>query len=52
MYKKFTKDQFPLEAEHMAVDTGTGTTTGWDYMPRTDPEEGKLHVVEIFCFEH
>lgn len=39
MYKKFTKDQFPLEAEHMAVDTGTDTTTGWDYKPRTDPEE-------------
>lgn len=48
MYKKFTKDQFPLEAERMAVDTGTDTTTGWDYKPRTDPEEGKLHVVEIF----
>lgn len=39
MYKKFTKDQFPLEAEHMAVDTGTDQTTGWDYKPRTDPEE-------------
>lgn len=48
MYKKFTKDQFPLEAEHMAVDTGTDTTTGWGYKPRTDPEEEKLHVVEIF----
>lgn len=48
MYKKFTKDQFPLEAEHMAVDTGTDTTTGWDYKPRTDPEEEKLHVVESF----
>lgn len=32
----------------MAVDTGTDTTTGWDYKPRTDPEEEKLHVVEIF----
>lgn len=37
--QKFTKDQFPLEAEHMAVDTGADQTTGWDYKPRTDPEE-------------
>lgn len=39
MYKKFTKDQFPLEAEHMAVDTGTDQIAGWDKKPRTDPEE-------------
>ena len=33
MYKKFTT------VEHMAVDTGTDWTTGWDYKTHTDPEE-------------
>lgn len=37
----------------MAVDTGTDTTTGWDYKPRTDPEEEKKVTCSgDFCFEH
>ena len=34
-----TKLSSPLETEHMAVDTGTDRTTGWDYKAQTDPEE-------------
>jgi len=39
MYKKIHKRLVPPEAEHMAVENGTDTTTGWDYNPHTDPEE-------------
>lgn len=42
--KNSQKTNSPPEAEHMAVDTGTDTITGWDYKPRTDPEEEKSYM--------
>lgn len=39
MYKKFTEDSFPLEAEWVAVDSGTGKPTGCEYHLLSEPEE-------------
>lgn len=34
----------------MAVDTGTDTSAGWDYKPRTDPEN--ITCSGDYLFEH
>lgn len=50
MYKKIHKRLVPLEAEHMAVDTGTDQTTGWDCKPCTDPEGESSYMEWRFSF--